>query len=231
LVASFLTNSVGGGSWYITPQSSQSVTQYTNKDIWMDVSSQLNFWKTNPNYGLILRVTESIENNPNYQYKATYFSRDTNTIYPPSLMVFWNDSVYNPHVTLGTQVLTNDEFDISIGNNDGVYYAGDVTKFYVYARDKYPVRQYVTSSLYEFNKLMPSQSFYQIIDVDTNETIIPFNDPGTLISTETASYFKVDMSTFEPERWYQIQVKTSINGGTYIKTATDTKFKVSQTIM
>jgi hypothetical protein len=77
---------------------------------------------------------------------------------------------------------------------------------------------------------MPSQSFYQIIDVDTNETIIPFNDPGTLISTETASYFKVDMSTFEPERLYQIQIKTTVNGGTYVKTATDTKFKVSQTV-
>ena len=32
------------------------------------------------------------------------------------------------------------------------------------------------------------------------------------------------------ERWYQIQIKSTINGGTYIKTATNTKFKVSQTV-
>ena len=99
------------------------------------------------------------------------------------------------------------------------------------SRDKYPQRQFVTSSLYEFNKTLPSQSFYQIIDVDTNETIIPFNDPGTLISANgTGSYFNVDMSTLEPERFYTIQIKVNIDGSTYIKDDSDMKFKVSQTI-
>ncbi len=121
--------------------------------------------------------------------------------------------------------------DVTIGNNDGVYYAEDNVQVQVFARDRYPQRQFVTSSLYEFNKTLPSQSFYQIIDVDTNETIIPFNDPGTLISANgTGSYFNVDMSTLEPERFYTIQIKVNIDGSTYIKDDSDMKFKVSQTI-
>jgi hypothetical protein len=100
----------------------------------------------------------------------------------------------------------------------------------VFARDRYPQIQFVTYSLYEWNKMLTSQSFYQVIDVDTNDVIIPFNDPGTLISTTTGSYFQLDMNTFEPERYYQVQVKVNISGSSYIKATDSMQFKVSQTV-
>jgi hypothetical protein len=78
--------------------------------------------------------------------------------------------------------------------------------------------------------MLTSQSFYQVIDVDTNDVIIPFNDPGTLISTTTGSYFQLDMNTFEPERYYQVQVKVNISGSSYIKATDSMQFKVSQTV-
>jgi hypothetical protein len=215
----------GGGSWLIGSSSQQTITEYTTKDLYIDITNQLD-----ANFGYILRVSESVESDPAYQYDLSYFSRDTNTIYPPSLFIFWNDSVYNPHVTLGQQVLNNQNFDVTLGNNDGNYYAEDNVQIQVYARDRYPQRQFVTSSLYEWNKMLPSQSFYQVVDVDTNDVIIPFNDPGTLISTTTGSYFQLNMNQFEPNRYYQVQVKVNISGSTYIKATDNMTFKVSQTV-
>jgi len=228
--SSFLSGSVGGGSWYTSSYATTSISQYTPQDLYINVTSIINQWSSSliPNKGFILRVSESVENNQNYQYTLDYFSRDTNTIYPPSLFFYWKSQIWDPELT---KIQTNQVFDMSIGNNDGVYYAESNVRFTVASRDKYPQRQFVTSSLYEFNKTLPSQSFYQIIDVDTNETIIPFNNPGTLISAnKTGSYFNVDMSTLEPERFYTIQVKVNIDGSTYVKDDSDMKFKVSQTI-
>jgi hypothetical protein len=230
VTGSYLSGSVGGGAWYTSSYGTSSISQYTSQDLYINVTSIISQWSSSliPNNGFILRISESVENNPNYQYILDYFSRDTNTIYPPSLFFYWKNQVFNPDVT---KLQTNQVFDVSIGNNDGVYYAESNVRFTIASRDKYPQRQFVTSSLYEFNKTLPSQSFYQIIDVDTNETIIPFNDPGTLISANgTGSYFNVDMSTLEPERFYTIQVKVDIDGSTYVKNDSNMKFKVSQTI-
>jgi len=38
------------------------------------------------------------------------------------------------------------------------------------------------------------------------------------------------MNTLEPERYYTVQVKVNIDGSTYVKSQTDMKFKVSQTV-
>lgn len=227
---SYISGSIGGGAWYTSSLVSQSISQYTSQDLWINVTSILNQWSSSaiPNYGFILRVSESIENNPNYQYKLSYFSRDTNTIYPPSLFFYWNTQEWNPN---SSSIQNNQSFDVSIGNNDGIYYPESNVIFTIASRDKYPQRQFVTQSLYEFNKTLPSQSYYQIIDVDTNEAVIPFNNPGTLISAnKTGSYFKVDMSTLEPERYYTVQIKVNISGSTYVKSQNNMKFKVSQTV-
>jgi hypothetical protein len=227
---SYISGSIGGGAWYTSSVVSHSISQYSLQDLWINVTPIINQWSSSiiPNYGFILRVSESIENNPNYEYKLSYFSRDTNTIFPPSLIFYWNTQEWNPELT---KLQTNQVFDVAIGNNDGIYYPESNVRFTVASRDKYPQRQFVTQSLYEFNKTLPSQSFYQIVDVDTNEAVIPFNNPGTLISAnKTGSYFKVDMNTLEPERYYTVQVKVNIDGSTYVKSQTDMKFKVSQTI-
>jgi hypothetical protein len=230
LTGSYLSGSIGGGSWYLSSYATTSISQYTPQDLWINVTSIVNNWSSSliPNNGFIIRVSESVENNPNYDYKLSYFSRDTNTIFSPSLFFYWNTQEWDPNLT---KLQINQVFDVAIGNNDGIYYPESNVRFTVASRDKYPQRQFVTQSLYEFNKTLPSQSYYQIVDVDTNEAVIPFNNPGTLISANKAgSYFRVDMNTLEPERYYTVQVKVNIDGSTYVKSQTDMKFKVSQTV-
>ena len=65
----------------------------------INVTSIVSQWSSSliPNNGFILRVSESVENNPNYQYILDYFCRDTNTIYPPSLFFYWKKK-YNSKI-------------------------------------------------------------------------------------------------------------------------------------
>jgi hypothetical protein len=254
---SYSSGSFGGGDWYVgyTNQSylyvsssyllnnyikepaifngstlSQSITYYTPQDIYLDVTNIVKGWYDNliNNNGFILRVSESIENNPNYTYQLSYFSRDTNTIYPPSLLFYWNSQKYYPNTQ---SILQSDTFNVSLGNNGGTFQSGENVKFRVYSREKYPPRTFVTQSLYTYNKTLPPSSWYQIIDIDTNEAVIPFNHPGTLLNADlTSSYFNLNTSVLEPERYYTVQIKTEINGNTFIETNNNMQFKTRQVV-
>jgi len=228
--SSYASGSSGGGSWYTGYTSTQNISQYTQQDLFIDVTNQVTVWGNNTinNNGFILRVTESIELNDNYQYQLNYFGRDTNTIYPPSLLFYWSDQTYN---TGSSEVLRSDEYNIAIGNNNNVFQSGDNVRIRVYSREKFPPRTFVTQSLYTYNKILPSSSIYQIIDVDTNDVIIPFNNPGTLLNADpTSSYFNLDTSYLEPERYYTVQIKAEINGSTLTTTNNNMMFKTRQVV-
>ena len=228
--SSYTGSNEGGGSWYTGYTSIQNISQYTPQDLLIDVTDQVTAWDngTINNNGFILRVTESVEFSENYQYQLNYFGRDTNTIYPPSLLFYWNDQTYN---TGSSEVLRSDEYNIAIGNNNNVFQSGDNVKIRVYSREKFPPRTFVTQSLYTYNKILPSSSMYQIIDVDTNEAIIPFNNPGTLLNADpTSSYFNLNTSYLEPERYYTVQIKAEVNGSTLITTNNNMMFKTRQVV-
>jgi hypothetical protein len=153
--SSYASGSFGGGSWYTGYTSIQNISQYTPQDLLIDVTDQVTAWDngTINNNGFILRVTESVEFSENYQYQLNYFGRDTNTIYPPSLLFYWDDQTYN---TGSSEVLRSDEYNIAIGNNNNVFQSGDNVKIRVYSREKFPPRTFVTQSLYTYNKILPS---------------------------------------------------------------------------
>jgi hypothetical protein len=54
-------------------------------------------------------------------------------------------------------------------------------------------------------------------DLDTNEFVIDFDTTYTQISADSeSSFFTIYMNGLEPERYYQILVKTTIDGSTLI---------------
>ena len=74
-----------------------------------------------------------------------------------------------------------------------------------------------TSSLFTNLNYLPTSSYYAIKDLATNEFIINFDDNYTQISSNAnGNYFDVYMSGLEPERYYKILIKTTINGSTII---------------
>jgi hypothetical protein len=228
VTGSFYDGNSGGANWYTAYSSSQTFNYFSTKDVNVNVTSIVNAWVNSviPNNGFIIRNTGSIEFDPNYSYTFNFFSRDTNTIYPPYLEFKWSDSILNPG---STPYVSNNNILVSLSNNKNVYYDSEYVKFRVYAKDRYPARTFVTSSLQIYNKLLPTSSYYSIIDLQSNLKVVDFDTTATQLSNDsTSSYFMLYMAGLEPDRYYKVQIKSQIDGGTYIYDD-DFYFKVMQT--
>jgi len=228
---SYTGSNYGGGAWF-TSSVTQSFSFYTSKDINVDVSSLVNMWYTGSiqNEGFILRLSGSTydEFNTSPLYNFNFFSRDTNTIYPPYLEMKWDDSVWD---TGSLVTITDDNVMVTLGNNKSTYRDSEYSKIRVYVRERYPARIFTTSSLYAYNNSLPQTSYYSIVDVDTNETIIDFDSVSTKLSSDpTSNYFNLYMNGLEPDRYYKVLIKSIIGANVYIFDQPDFYFKVTQNV-
>jgi len=233
ITASWLPGNAGGANYYTSSgyNKYQTFNYFSSKDINVNVTSIVAAWTASviPNNGFIIRNTGSIEFNPNYKYTFNFFSRDTNTIYPPCLEFKWRDNI-DFNNTGSLSYVGDNNILVSLSNNKNIFYDSEFVKFRIYAKDKYPVRSFVTSSLYINNKLLPTASYYSIIDLQSNTKIIDFDTSATRLSVDpTSSFFMLYMNGLEPDRYYKVQIKSQIDGGTYIYDD-DYYFKVLQTI-
>jgi len=204
-----LTNSTGGATFYSDVSSSQTFS-YESNGILMDVTSIVNAWMngTKPNEGFILKYSNAIENDIKEYGAMTFFSRDTNTIYPPTLQVRWDDSTFS---TASLTELSSTDLDDVVFSVKGLkerYTKGEKPKIRLMARDRYPAKMYVTSSRYSLNKYLPSSSYYAIKDAHTEEIIIPFDTGSTKISCDSnGNYLNLWTSGMQPERYYRLMFK------------------------
>jgi len=212
----------GGGVWYTGSQASQSFDYYSPLDINVNVRSIVNNWSSSTfnNYGFIIRQTQSQEfvNNFNQQVTLKYFSRDTNTIYPPALQISWNDFVFSTGSNNSQTVLNTLPATITLAQNPGVFYSASINRFRVNARPEYPLQLWQTSSVYTNNYFLPSgSSLWALKDLETNEYIIDFDSKYTQLSADaTSSYFDMYMNFLQPERYYTILIQSTINGSTIV---------------
>jgi len=210
VTASFSSDNPGGGTWY-TSSYSQSFTPYTEKDIQIETTRFVEYFLSGsiPNHGFILKTSGSLESDPNYNYTLNFFSRDSNTVYPPCLEFRWDDSVYLPTTNICQSGLIN----VNLQNNKGTFKEDSIQKFRVNVRQQYPTRQFLTTSMFTQNSFLPSTSYWSLIDYKTGDVVIDFDTTYTKVSADlTSNYFIVYMKGLEPSRYYKILVKSIING-------------------
>jgi len=215
--------SQGGGNWFITSSflSTQSFALRSVKDIEVNVKPTVNAWYSGsiPNYGFIVKLSSSFEFNPNEDVQPTlkYYTVDTNTIYPPTLEFRWRD--YSTVLTGSAtgSIVSTSNLKMSLSENPGTFYPESINRFYINVSPLYPTRVYQTSSLFTNLNYLPTSSYYAIKDLATNEYVINFDDNYTQISSDNnGNYFDIYMSGLEPERYYKILIKTTINNSTII---------------
>jgi len=206
----------GGGLWWFTYEANQNFTNITSKDISMDVSNIVDGWYQNEinNNGFILKYEDSLEFTSTASFNTKYFSANTHTIYPPCLEIRWDDWIYN---TGSLSVATSPNIVATLANNQSEYQQDSVQRFRVNVRDRYPARAFSSTSVYLINKALPTASYYSIKDLDTEEIVVDYDTTYTKISCDsTGMYFDVYMNGLEPERYYQILIKTTIDGTTLV---------------
>ena len=221
----------GGATWYtgsITNKiitASQAFTYSDPIDLDVDVTFAVDVWFSQsnelggdiPNEGFIIKQTSSVELIPSQSQASTFkfYSVDTNTIYPPTLEIKFDDFFYGTSSQM--QTLYQPEAFISSYNNDGVYYPQSVQRFRIAAVPQYPKKIFQTASGYLTNYYLPKQAEYAIKDSETNEYVINFDSEYTKVSADTtSSYFDIYMGGLEPERYYTVLLKTTINGTTKV---------------
>tara|TARA_B100000131_G_scaffold196784_1_gene189137 strand:- start:19492 stop:20610 length:1119 start_codon:yes stop_codon:yes gene_type:complete len=211
------------GTTYITGDKVSQSFSSESPDINMNVTSIVKKWLdgTNKNYGFLLTLSGStIEPNTTYETHSgsfedlKFFSRQTNTIYSPKLEIKWDDHL--PATGSNTGSLTS--LDLS-GNTENYLYKlhhresykeSEVVKFRFGARKRYIDKTFSTSVQTITGSFIPEGSgSYSIIDMATNEDVVPFSAYTTMSCDSVSSYFKQDLNTFEPNRSYKILIKVS----------------------
>jgi len=206
---SYSGTNTGGGLWYTASsyESTQSFTPALTKDIELKVSDTVKAWFTSSinNEGFIIKHSPSLEFTSQSYFETKYFSNNTHTIYPPCLEIKWNDYTF----TSSLSIASNTKIVATLDNNKNEYQQDSVQKFRINVRDQYPTRSFSTSSVYLNNKLLPTQSYYSIVDLDTKEIIIDYDTVYTKISADSVgNYFNIYVNGLEPERYYQILIKS-----------------------
>ena len=192
---------------YITSSfGSQSFLYTSHKDINMDITSIVNEWESGSidNRGLIIKQSSDIEDSE-IPLITKFFSMDTHTIYPPHLEFKWDDSSYSSSLSQ----ISSSNFVANITNNKSKFEENSIHKFRLKSRDKYPARNFQTSSVYLNTKALPSTSYWALKDVKTEEMVVDFDLNYTKISCdEQSNHFTLYMNGLQPERYYQILIKT-----------------------
>jgi hypothetical protein len=232
ITASFNTtySIAGGGNWFTGSSQpwfnsniypiSASVTFgfFDTKDLNLNVTNIIRARYTgaiSPD-GFILKQAVEYIDNKEVQPELKYFSRDTNTIYPPSLQFSWRDYQFNTGSSTQT-IINNLPVTVTLAQNPGTFYPQSYNRFRINVRPEYPIQLWTTSSVYTNNYYLPTSSYWAIKDLDTNEIIFDFDNQFTQISADaTSSYFDIYMNGLEPERYYAILIKSEIQGTTQI---------------
>ena len=231
---------LGGGTWYNqiasglvnTYLSSSQIYSYAqDKDLNVNVTNIVDVWlsgslsyyppsspTTNSinvvNEGFLVKQQLEWVNTNNYQPEIKFFSIDTHTIYPPVLEIKWDDYIYN---TGSLSTLNTLPATLTLAQNPGTFYSESINRFRVNSRPEYPPQVWQTSSVYLTNYALPTASYWALKDLDTNEYVIDFDTTYTKLSCDSnGSYFDMHMSGLEPQRYYQIIIKTNIDNSTIV---------------
>ena len=220
-----------GGTWHTDVYGSQSL-EYETRDVRMDVTPIVTAWfnGTHPNSGFILKRSGSIgnsdsnapEGNDTRLGNLSFFSRQTNTIYPPKLEVEWYDTAWSTGSLSALSKADIEDLQIYMKNLRTEYKEKSKTKFRLVGRSRYPTKSYSnTASEYLTAKFFPSGSklvkdgsYYSFVDNDTEDVIVPYGT-GSLISCDSdGNYFNIWMNGLQSERYYRIDIKVVSGSGT-----------------
>ena len=216
LIGSASTESTGsfdgkGGMWFTGSEGSQSFS-YESSDLNVNVLSAVDSFisGTLPHNGFIIKHTKTFEDDTNDYGQLKFFSKETHTIHQPKIRVGWDDSEFNTG-SLSAVTLTED-IKINTKRLKKSYKVGTTPKIEVHGRELYPARTFSNTFAYNDVNYLPTSSYYQISDLNSNDIIIPFGDYSKISCNASGNYFKLNLTNFEINRDYKIEFKIERSG-------------------
>lgn len=215
-----------GCVWFTDSFSTQSFS-YETSDIEMNVKPTIDAWVSGSfsNEGFILKYDSEFEDDENDYGQLKFFSKETNTIYQPKIRIGWDDSSFS---TGSLIELTADDIHVTFKKLKTKYKLGSKPQIRVFGRERYPLKTYSNQYAYTDVKYLPSTTCYQIKDAITHEIIIPFSDYTKVSCDSIGNYFKLNLSNWEINRDYYIEIKVDRNGEVDFFTDMDLTFIIEK---
>lgn len=222
------TDITGGGTWYTASVASQSFTYKSTDSVSINVTDIVTNWYNNvyTNNGFLISFKHDNLTGSNVpDTNVQFYSAETNTVYQPQLYISWTGSmVYN---TGSLSVLT-------YSDNPVIYQIAPRKELQVDSkmrvllgsRVKYPRPVFTQNSAFSTLKLLPSASYYQIVDAHSNDIIIPYSEFTKLNTNTEGSYFDFYTTMMYPERYYKFEIKSTLSGVTTYFKSNDFIFKI-----
>ena len=203
-----------GGTWYTASAASQSFN-YQSADLGIDVKNAVVSWLSGslPNEGFVLKHTNEFEDDTNDYGILKFFGKETNTIYQPKIVVGWDDQVFNTGSLLPVNLEEGDVV-IRVKPLTNEYKLNSNKIIILVGREKYPLKTFANSFSYNDVKYLPSTTYYQIKDYQSNDIIIPFGDYSKVSCDTKGNYIKFNFSNWQPNRVYKIEFKVESDGDT-----------------
>jgi hypothetical protein len=199
-----------GGVWYSDVYSTQEFT-YQSRDINMNVFDIVSDWVSGSkeNNGLIIKHLNSVEEDTNDYGILKFFSKETNTIHQPKIRIGWDDSSFT---TGSLTELSDSDINVSLSNFKKEYKVNTIPKIKVKGRTLYPIKTFSSTFNYATTNYLPSTTYYQISDYHTNDIIVPFSDYTKVSCDSSGNYFNLNLTNWETNRTYKIEMKVSRDG-------------------
>lgn len=219
--------SMAGGD-FLTASTSQSIslTSYPLQDLRIDVTNIIQPIVSqslqNTFYGLALQFPIQDEQDKDNEGVIKIFSTQTHTIYQPTLEIAWDNQTF---ITGSLKAIPSLNVKVAPSNLRETYTKGDVDKVTFVVRDQYPLKSFDSVLRYNNKYYLPASSYYSIVDVQSNTTVIPFDEFSKINTDPTSSYVVLDTAPLYPGRFYKL--KLQVVSGEYSRVIdTDTLFKV-----
>jgi hypothetical protein len=233
---------LGSGSGYVQPSyenwydpstplvisggyGSGQTFDYQSGDVRMEVTNMVYAWLSGSiaNNGLILMHGD--ESSSIDYGTLKFFSKETNTIYSPYLDMCWNDSVFQTGSADPIQIRDG---VVNMKNMAEEYRFGSIVRMDITARKRYPVKTFTNkNSDYLTPYYLPSSSYYQIKDAESEDTVIPYDTFTRLSFDGSGNYFMLDTSGLPQERYFKVEIRTEQSGSILTYTV-PTAFKISR---
>jgi len=195
------------------------------EDVRVDITDTVRSWiDSGSNNGMLIKVSEADEINDNVEANIKFFSRQTHTIFPPTIEAIWNSQTMSIDFS-GSLTAVPDEFELFLPNMRRTFITGSTQRIRIGLRASHPVKSFTDTFQYSNKYYLPTASYYAVIDEATNAYVVPF-DTGSLISTDVSgSYFDLKIENMFVNRIYSLQVKVEKDWGEEI-IDTHNNFKV-----
>jgi hypothetical protein len=194
------------GSDYLSSPTSSATTTLPIADMTFDVTTIVRSWisGTYNNNGFLLKFSDSDESQQSNEGRLYFFSKDTHTVFVPSIVAKWDNAVYSTG-SLNTVGYT--DLIAYPTNLRRTYKQNEVVRVDITARSRSPLKTFSTQFSDWENQHLPQQSYFSIVDMRSNEIIIPFDAYSKISSDSTGNYFTFVVEKMFPKRFYKVVLK------------------------